>query len=92
MASRDNHVTREITLTELEMIMRVPAESEGDNEITQDRCMLDSQFKDVVSDIFTVPITARFTHCGGRDFMAKTDITWKLISKTVHQSPLTLAE
>ena len=54
--------------------------------------MLDSQFKDVVSDIFTVPITARIAHCWGRDFMAKADITWKFISKTVHQSPLPLAE
>ena len=27
VANRDNHVTREMTLTELEMIMSVPAES-----------------------------------------------------------------
>ena len=54
--------------------------------------MLGFQFKEVVSEIFTAPITANFAHCGGRDFMAKTDIPWKFSSKTAHQSPLTLAE
>ena len=40
---RDNHVIREeITLTEQEMIMWVPAESEGDKEMIQERCMLNS--------------------------------------------------
>ena len=51
--------------------------------------MLGFQFKEVVSEIFTAPITANFAHCGGRDFMAKTDIPWKFSSKTAHQSPLT---
>ena len=55
---RDNHVIREeITLTEQEMIKWVPAESEGDKEIIQERCMLDSPFKEVVGYIFTAPIT-----------------------------------
>ena len=90
---RDNHVIREeITLTEQEMIKWVPAESEGDKEIIQERCMLDSPFKEVVGSIFTTPITSSLVHCGSRDFVMKAGIARKFSSINIYLSPFTMAE
>ena len=58
----------------------------------QERCMLDSPFKEVVGSIFTTPITSSLGHCGSRDFVMKAGIARKFSSINIYLSPFTMAE